>query len=168
MAKTVKKIFKVVIRHIPDEYPDLSHLGEYSSTPKAGAVDREERGDMTRRHEMRYFNPANYDAKHPDAKSSTYALQDYKRAEAYNRGDWYMLGIRADAEVGVSFDGGKNWKIDELTSGGLWGIESDGGEQYFKEVEDEQLSELRDILKAYGFDGKQISAAIKKAERKDG
>lgn len=161
MAKTVKKIFRIVVRRIADEYPDISRLGEYSNTPKEGAIDREERGDMGR-NEMRYFNPGNWDPKHPE-----YALQDYERAEAFNDQSWYMLGIRADAEVGVSWDLGKNWKLDELTSGGLWGIESDSEERYFKEVEGEQLSELKDILKAYGFDGKMISAAMKRIERKD-
>jgi len=158
-TKTVKKIFKIVAKRMADEEPDLSHLGEYSNVPEAHAVDREERGDMGR-NEYRYFNPANFDPKHPE-----YSIQDYERAEAFNKGNWYMLGIRADAEVGVSFDGGKSWKLDDLTSGGLWGIESDSDDAYFKEVEGEQISELRDVLKAYGFDSKQISAAMRKIER---
>lgn len=172
MAKTakkiIKKIFRIVVKRMADEEPLLDHLGGYSDTPGPHAIDREAEGDVRNpSRELRYFNPAGWDDKDPRGSAKN-ARQDYERMEAYNRGDWYMLGIRTDAEVGVSWDGGRSWKLDELTSGGLWGIESDSEERYFKEVEGKELSELKDVLKAYGFDSKQISAAMKKIERKDG
>ncbi len=37
--------------------------------------------------------------------------------------------------------------IQEIDSGGLWGIESDSGEDYFKEVAGEQIDEIEGYLK---------------------
>ena len=75
--------------------------------------------------------------------------------ESLQRGDWAYLGIRADAEIivdGVSQD---------ISSGGLWGVESDSDRVYLAEIDGEQLSELRDQLRALGFGTRAISAAFK-------
>ena len=48
--------------------------------------------------------------------------------ERLNRGDWGYIGVRADAEIivdGVSQD---------ITSGGLWGVESDSDRAYLAEL----------------------------------
>jgi hypothetical protein len=110
-----------------------------------------------------------------------YIQQDYARCESYNRGDWCYLGIIAKAEVqsGVEVAGkvlekadGKRvallGPIQTLRSGGLWGIESDSADSYFAVVEQEELAQLADELKAFGFGDRAIKYAIKRFERVDG
>ena len=132
-----------------------------------------ERGDM-RRNEYRYFNPSfNYVDENGHAlKENTpeevrkYVRQDYSRMESLNRGNWYFLGIRADAEIAVPTTPG-NATIQRITSGGIWGNESDQTSSDFEETEQEQLSELRAWLKTLGFSSRAISTAFRQIERKD-
>ncbi len=144
-----------------DQDADLSMLGEYSNDPKEGAIDREELGHM-KRNEYRYWNPGNrqkYDPeewshvtgkdkrdtikKHGSLKNAVahYRMEDYKRHEAYNSNEWHMRGCVVKVSLG------------QLTGqSSLWGIESDCGEDYEKEViadvTVEALNELEDKVKA--------------------
>jgi len=68
--------------------------------------------------------------------------------ERLNRGDWGFIGIVAEADVKYPIGGG-NYRIERLTSGGLWGIESDGGKDYIQEIESEQLQDLKEHLKTF-------------------
>jgi hypothetical protein len=120
-----------------------------------------ERGDIERG-EFRYFNGCveNHKGESPE-DIRKYVRQDYERMERLNRGDWCYVGIRADAEIivdGVS---------QEISSGGLWGVESDSDRAYLAEIDGEQLSELRDQLRALGFGTRAISAAFKNVEHAD-
>lgn len=120
--------------------------------------------------EYRYFNPSfNYvDAQGkmlPENSASEvrkYVAQDYERMESLNRGDWSFIGIRAEAEYSV---GGQVAPVQTISSGGLWGIESDSDESYFAEVEAEELSGLREQLHAIGFSKRAITAAFKNVEK---
>ena len=118
-----------------------------------------EHGDIGRG-EFRYFNACveNYKGESPD-DIRKYARQDYERMERLQRGDWAYVGVRADAEIVV--DG----VAQEITSGGLWGIESDSDRAYLAEIDGEQLTELRLQLRALGFGTRAISAAFKNATR---
>ena len=133
------------------------------------------------RREYRYFNPSfNYVDKHGklvDGNTAEevrkYVRQDYERMESLNRGDWCYIGIRAEAEVGIEgkepsrryhFEG---WTMQTISSGGLWGIESDSGNDYLQSVEQEELSELRAQLKELGFSTRAISTAFKNVEREE-
>lgn len=129
----------------------------------------DEGGDMER-NEYRYFNPSfNYVDKHgklvdgntPD-EVRKYVRQDYERMEDLNRGGWYFVGVAAEAQIQLTYFG----PFQDISSGGLWGIESDSGD-YFKEVEAEQLSELRQQLHALGFSQRAISAAFKTVRTAD-
>lgn len=91
-----------------------------------------------------------------------YVRQDYERMESLNRGYWCFMGVFATAEVQLS----SMSTIQTLRSGGLWGIESDSGD-YFKEVEAEQLAELKDEMHAAGFSKRAIAAAFRKVEHSD-
>jgi hypothetical protein len=82
-------------------------------------------------------------------------IQDLDRMEAYNRGDWGMIGIRACAEIHTSSDG-KYWKISVIRSAGLWGIESDSREDHFAETAKEELSQLTNELIEFGFKPSQF------------
>jgi hypothetical protein len=114
-----------------------------------------ERGDAERG-EYRYFNGCveNYKGESPE-DIRKYVRQDYGRMERLNSGDWCYIGVRADAEIivdGISQD---------ISSGGLWGVESDSDRTYLAEIDGEQLSELRDQLRALGFGTRAIATAFK-------
>lgn len=90
------------------------------------------------------------------------ARKDYARMEALQRGEFCFIGVRADAELNIPSDK-LAFVAQEITSGGLWGIESDSDASYLKEIEDEELSELRGQLRALGFSTRAISAAVRNA-----
>jgi len=118
-----------------------------------------ERGDAARG-EFRYFNGCveNYKGESPE-KIREYVLRDYERMERLNRGDWCYLGMRAEAEI--LLPSGDASIIQEITSGGLWGVESDSDASYLNEIEAAELSYLREQLRAVGFSTRAISTAFK-------
>jgi hypothetical protein len=125
-----------------------------------------EHGDMVR-NEYRYFNGPieNYKGESPkDIRK--YVRQDYARMERLNAGDWCFIGIRAEAEYSVG-ESRSGYLAQTITSGGLWGIESDSNESYFAEVEQEELSNLRIQLAGIGFSKRAIAAAFKNIEREE-
>jgi hypothetical protein len=63
-----------------------------------------------------------------------------RRIDAYNRGDWHMLGVRAV----LVLKGGT-----EIASPGLWSIESDSEPAYLVDVGREELHE---VCHAHGID----------------
>lgn len=93
--------------------------------------------------------------------------------ESLSRGDWHFIGIRAEAEIGLptgtyssAARGGEEHVLCQtVTSGGLYGIESDSDAEYIKSVEDEELAALRQQLHALGFSQRAITAAYRKVER---
>ncbi len=161
------KILKVWIEHRPDSYPDTSHLGEYSSKQaNEFAIDRVANGDAGR-NEYRWFNPSfNYvkdngelcDGLTP-ADVRNYTQQDYQRMEQFNRGILCYLGIIAKAEVQLT-----TYAVQVLHSVGLWGVESDSGDNYLGEVATEELSSLRTELEAIGFGKRAIDRAFATVE----
>jgi hypothetical protein len=132
---------------------------------EAQECDCGERGDMGRG-EYRYFNGCveNYKGL-PDAEIRKYVRQDYERMERLHAGDWGYIGIRAEAEI--LLPSGDASIVQEITSGGLWGVESDSGKDHIAETEQEELSELREQLRALGFGTRAISTAFKAVERAD-
>lgn len=113
--------------------------------------------------EWRFFLPYAGGEKWPSRDYKKYGLQDFERMEKLNKGYWYFMGIRAEARTWNP----KNELTQKITSGGLYGIESDAGNDCFKEVEAEELSQLRGELELYGFTARQIAKAFKKVERQD-
>ena len=118
-----------------DECPDLSYLGAYSKTPATVHIDRQERGDMERG-EYRYFNVG---CGEPD-----YIEQDYARAEAYNRGDWYTLTVCCEIAIKTN----AQWAIPTVVGRAyLSGVESDSGDEYLQEVAKGLIAEAKADLK---------------------
>jgi hypothetical protein len=115
-------------------------------------------GDMER-NEYRYFNPCweNYKGEKP-ADIRQHCQRDYERMESLNRGDWCFIGVRAEAEIII--DG----VTQDISSGGLWSIESNSDRTYLAEIDGEQLSELREQLRALGLRTRAISAAFQNLE----
>jgi hypothetical protein len=162
------KIISIRIERVIDDSPDTSWLGEYANHPSSKySIDREERGDRERG-TYRYFNPSfNYVNDKDELQGITaaecrkYVEQDYKRMESLNAGDWSFLGIIAKAEVQLA----NSDTVQTIRSGGLWGIESDSDDAFLKEIEDQQLAELRSELLALGCTDKQIDASLKDIDR---
>lgn len=231
MAKlNMKRIHKVVIKHLADTDPDTSYLGEYGdSATSEFSIDRAHSlecrsidhtrdsytythdyelrdngqqecrycdvdfadsktapcpdhnweddcdcsgGDM-QRGQFRYFNPSSiepFDAQAiwipkdiADKKAhwlktmKENAKQDYARMESLNAGNWCYIGIRAQAEILLA----KTGPFQTITSGGLWGTESDSDRDYLDSIGKEELSDLSTQLQALGFSKRAIASAFK-------
>ena len=184
--KNGKRIESITLRHITDVDPDTSYMGQYSDRKSSEySLDRahdedcpsfdNEDGEVCtcgfdgywHNREYRYFNPFfNYVDKNGHALEGNtpedvrkYVKQDYERMESMNKGHWNYIGIRAEAKIVVE------GHIQRITSGGLWGIETDSEEGYFAEVESDELADLKSQLKALGFGTCSISAAFKTVDR---
>jgi hypothetical protein len=188
------RILSVRIERAVDDWPDTSYLGRYSDKAETEwAIDRQERGDWGRG-EYRYWNPGANHIPPGDVKSWThvsdsaiaeackrngvdlrqerdeairlldlhYIEEDCERCESLNRGNWCYLGIIAKAKV-VLADG----VVQAIRSGGLWGIESDSGEDYLSGVEKDELANLRKQLEAVGFGKRAIDYAFRNVEREE-
>ena len=133
-------------------------------------------GDMEC-NQYRYFNPSfNYVDKNGKATDTPenvrkYTRQDYERMERLNAGDWCFIGIRAYATISLPQTPDEiqhsGWLRQEITSGGLWGIESDSDAPYLASVEADELSDLKTQLLALGFSKRAIATAFKTVERKE-
>lgn len=152
------RILSVKVERWTDSYTENEKLGVYSNTPgPAGrTVDRKALGH-TGLGEYRYFIAANSGK---DTGNPASVREDYDRTEALNRGEWYYLGIVAKA--GITLPG--STLVQRITSGGLWGIESDSEAGYFAEVEAEELADLRGELETIGFTKRQIDLAFRAVE----
>ena len=89
---------------------------------------------------------------HDDDPDPSYLDQDEfeDRKEEFERGDFSFVGVRAEADVVIE------GVVQTLTSAGLWGIESDSGEEYIEDTALEEYEGLRDILKAVGVSTSQV------------
>jgi hypothetical protein len=85
-----------------------------------------------------YASPLDYLFQDPD-----YRTADQARLDAWRNGEWHFLGVRARATIKVPHGINPHcWITSELLSPGLWGIESDNGDEYFLQV----YREEREIL----------------------
>lgn len=86
---------------------------------------------------------------------------DMSRLKKYGI-DWYSLGIIASATILIPFrtftyEDGKekktwNFKMQGITSGGVWGIESDSEDKYILNEEVRQIEELKEYLRILNVD----------------
>lgn len=127
---------QITIKHKLDENPDLSYLEQDFKEDKS--ITEKERQKMVK--------------------------QNKERLDAYNNGQWCAIGIfaRANIEIPLPRDESGNRIIQEIRSGGLWGIESDSPREYIEEIEKEQVEELKDILKSLGVKVPKNVNVIKK------
>jgi len=114
---------------------------------------------------FRYFNSGSVDKSNTDEENRTYAMQDYKRMTDYGNG-WACVGVRAEARIAIP-NGNGSATLQTIKSGGLWGIESDSGDDYFTEVGNDELADLKTQLHALGFSKRAIAAAFRNVEHKD-
>jgi hypothetical protein len=84
-----------------------------------------------------YVEPANFESAMAEAKD---------RMERFQNGDWEYVGVLAAARLLIPIGGG-SFRILDVQSAGLWGIESDCTD-YIREVfEDEKSSLLGELSK---------------------
>jgi hypothetical protein len=116
--------------------------------------------------EYRYFNPNHENYKGcTDAEIRKYCRQDFDRMESLNAGNWCYIGIRAEARIIVNEHiigpAASHGIAQTITSGGLYGIESDSGKEHLAETAQEELTSLKTELLALGFSKRAISTAFK-------
>ena len=99
--------------------------------------------------DISYLQQYDINSKNPDERQN--AKQDKKRLEAYYNNEWHFVGVQAVAEIRI------NGLLQTISSGGLWGIESDSSDEYFDEIFEEEKEQLKDVLLQLGFTEKQIA-----------
>jgi len=147
----------IEVQKIVDESPYFSTIGEYTDKADDWAIVREgehageyianlpEDAELPERgREYRFFKP--YAGGEPEgtADYQKHGLQDFERMEAAERDEWFFVGVVAKLKYEIE------GHVQTLTSGGLWGIESDSGD-YFKEVAEDELADLRRQAEAIGL-----------------
>ncbi len=85
-----------------------------------------------------------------ESEAILYKAQAKKRLDALMNGQWTFIGIQAKAEIRI------NGIFQTISSGGLWGIEDDSGEEYFQEIYEEQKEELKTMLLEMGFKKEEL------------
>ena len=85
-----------------------------------------------------------------DDPDASYLEQDgwQDRLEQYRNGDFGFVGVYAEARIRFATPQGGWTQGSYIRTPGLWGIESDSGEDHFAEVGEEEQAELNDMLKA--------------------
>jgi len=103
----------------------------------------------------RYFKPYAGGEKPGTPEYKKYAMQDFERMEAHNNDHWCFIGIIATAEIVT-----ENGTIQRIHSGGLWGIESDSGEEELLSTAQDEIAALKDELLSLGFSERAVTRAI--------
>ena len=186
MSKRIK-IESIKVKAIYDSMPDTSFLGEYTDDLRPGVIVRAHgefyeklpapmerdidgryigKGEPydipVRGREYRGFIP--YAGGEPQGSRDyyRYGLEDWKRMQGLEKGDWHFIGIRAEATVKYKTNM-RHYRLEKLTSGGLWGIESDAGD-YLEEVKGGELSDLKCHLEIFNVDTSGWQEAVKDIE----
>jgi hypothetical protein len=149
----MKYIKEIKVKREVDYNTDLRDLGEFSDTEGEYAIEH----GLEDCQEYNYFNAEN-------VSSMKEAKENYERIMKYERGELVDYGIIAEATIVTEENTSKGYGLtNTIHSGGLWGMSSDSDESYLKEIENEQIEELKEILKEFGFTQKEIEKA--KVER---
>lgn len=83
--------------------------------------------------------------------------QDRARIEAYNNGEWHMRGLWVRACISVPIGGG-SFAMFHLDSPGLWGVESDCGDDYEQETWRNEEHQLRQMMAAMAPEFAKLAA----------
>ena len=96
----------------------------------------------------------------PDPEVSYLDQDEFEdRRAAFHRGEFGFVGVRVEADVIIQ------GTVQTLVSPGLWGIESDSGDEYIESVAVEEYGELRKVLTAVGVPTAQLPQATGEAVR---
>jgi hypothetical protein len=94
--------------------------------------------------------------------SYAYAMADYKRMESLNNGHWSYICLTVETTMTT------NTGISSVISDSLCGIESDSGDDYFKEIISELKENVKAQLRKMGFSDDEINQSVDNAETKKG
>jgi hypothetical protein len=85
-----------------------------------------------------------------DCPDTSYLEQEEfeDRLGQFRQGEFDFVGVRAAVELPIPY--GKDRIITRIESPGLWGIESDSGEDYLESVFQEESAILADMLAELG------------------
>jgi len=182
----MNKIESIKVVAIPDTNPDITCFGEYTDDIGPGVVvrhygefyekiptemERDYDGKFmgkaepwipSKGREYRGFRPCAGDEEVGTKEYYEYGMLGYERREGLNNGDWYFLGIMAEAEVSYEVVSGDR-RLETLISGGLWGIESDSG-HYLEEVKKAELADLKQHLEKFNVDTSNWDELVKDLE----
>lgn len=93
-----------------------------------------------------------------------YAREDEERLREFRADSWWFESCRAEAEVRYEvYDG--SFRIERLTSGGLYGIESDSDGEHRRSVEIDELSDLSSHLERFGVTGGRVEDLLALLQR---
>ena len=172
-------IGKIWIEHILDDCPDTSFYGKYADQLDDGVIVREfdefwenlddeqkEDAENTRSREYRGFKPYAGEEKEGTEDYYKYGLQDYERMEKLNKGDFCFIGIVANCKVKYPIGQG-SFRLENFSSSGLWGIESDSGKDYLDEVGKDELENLKFHLEKMNINTSNFDELAKDAEIKN-
>lgn len=116
---------KISMEIVPDDCPDVSWL-EPDSCRYDDVTDHEQRAE--------------------------YQRLDAVRLAAFYAGDWHMTGIRAKAELHIPY--GQDYIVSTIHTPGLWGVESDCGNDYRDDIYSDEVDTLKAMLAEFagGFE----------------
>jgi hypothetical protein len=89
----------------------------------------------------------------PDPAPDASYLSAGERLNAYDAGEWNMVGVRAIAEIEAAD------MRETITSAGVWNIPSDSPDHYLQDVYREELGSLCRTLYELGFAEAEIAQA---------
>lgn len=176
----MKKINNITLKIEIDENPDVSYLGEITNSYNARKQYNKHWIPVNPKNpDGEWFSPCNH-LPHKDSNWNhvsqkdkdeviakygslrkadiAYAYQDLERLQNFYAGRWWMEGIILRASIAVS-DDGIHWAYDEIVCS-LWGIESDGGEDYKATIVKDLSAELEHELTLWGFSHDEILNAF--------
>ena len=125
---TKPRIDYIRVKWVIDESPDVSYLESTLSEDGKTIISS-----------CRYTQEEL--DKHP-IRTRRYIREDMGRLEKFNSGELQSYGCIAEAEISYPLTD-DNRRIEWLTSGGVWGIESDTNREYREIIADEQLDDLK-------------------------
>jgi hypothetical protein len=150
---------------------EIMGLGTFLRFYKPGALHRRDHlGDRHPANELEWWLPdqpleerRDYYHAHGEAKGPAWAhankdlREDYHRHKRFADGDLHFMGLFVTATVKAA------GTRQELRTAGLWGIDSDCGPEYRREIGRDELAEMGRVLRECGAGKRQITRAIAQA-----
>lgn len=84
-----------------------------------------------------FVEPANFDDEQAKAE---------QRMRDFNDGEWRFVGVIARATIKIPY--GADFIVSTLDSPGLWGVESDSGDDYLNEAFGDERATLLEMLES--------------------
>jgi hypothetical protein len=87
-----------------------------------------------------------------DSLTDDSSITDATERRAFQRGQFSFVGVRARITLKLPHGPEGHAILHEVESPGLWGVQTDSGEEYFAEVFAEESDTLADMLSLLGVD----------------